>query len=665
MTRIVRWVLSGFGVLVALVLVLPFVLPSGIFKQQIVEATQRATGRALAIDGELSISFWPTLGVVANKVRFANAAGSAAPDMLTMESLIVGAELFPLLSGRLNVTEVKFINPVINLEVDQQGVGNWVFQPQTSPNAAKPTTAPSVDGQFSFQDVEVTGGVLSYRNAQSGFNQKVEAVEAVIKLPSLDEAMSLQGGLTWNGQAMTLSVEAAEPRALMTNGKSRLAVKMASPAVTVSFDGDAGADGVDGEIAAQGISARQLAAWVGASVPAGQGFAAFSLSGAVAAKAGVFAFKTAKLSLDGMNGNGEFTFDTRKVTPHLKGQFTVDRLDLNAYQSAGPAAGNGVAAWSEAPLDLAPLKLINADLILAASSLSAGKLKIGECELLVAVSAGRLRANLRQLELYGGTGKGVITLDEAASVPRLGLEFSVDGVQGEPFLTDATGFQKLTGLGSVSVRVLTSGRSQSAWMQKLGGSTQFRFTDGTIKGVNLAEIARTISSVLTGSAVGTSASTDFSEFSGTFVIKDGIAANKDLKLAGPFVRMNGTGLIDVGRQQMDYRVMPKAVASAQGQGGSDTVARIGIPFRISGPWSMLSYQPDLTNTATTAIDAILKGKNPLDSFKGNGGLEGLFPATPAPAKPAGGASQEQPAPANAPEKPDPANTLKDIFGGGN
>jgi AsmA protein len=140
-------------------------------------------------------------------------------------------------------------------------------------------------------------------------------------------------------------------------------------------------------------------------------------------------------------------------------------------------------------------------------SLAAGKMQIGRSSLTLAISGGKLRANLKQLELYGGKGRGVITLDETAAGPRIGLDFEISGVQAEPFLTDAMGFQKLTGTGNVALRVVAAGRSQRGWMQSLGGTAQIRFADGSIKGINLAEIARTISSALTGTAVGSSAIT--------------------------------------------------------------------------------------------------------------------------------------------------------------
>jgi AsmA protein len=317
--------------------------------------------------------------------------------------------------------------------------------------------------------------------------------------------------------------------------------------------------------------------------------------------------------------------------------------------------------WSDAPIDFSPLTFVDADFEFAVNALAVGGLKIGRSALSIALSGGKMRANLKQLALYGGNGTGVIALDGSSATPVIGLDLNVSGVQGAPFLTDLAGFNRLEGTGSIVAKVTAAGKSQRAWMKSLGGNARIKFVDGAIKGVNLAEIARTIQSVLTGSAVGGAAKTDFAELSGSFVIRNGVAANKDLKLLNPFVRLNGAGIIDLGNQTLDYRVEPKAVGSIKGQGGRDSLSGIGIPFRIRGPWSNPSYEPDLSGVLPGALDSIMKGDNPLDNITGGGGLDGIL----------GGKSSQPEGPADKksdkkkkPKGENPLDPLKDLFGGG-
>ena len=666
MARFTRWLLIAIAVLVGVVIVLPFVLPGNIYKQQIIEATRVATGRVLAIDGDLSVSFWPTLGVVAEKVRFANTPGSSAPDMATMESLVVGAELFPLFSGTLKVTEIKLINPVINLEVDQQGRSNWQFEDGTGSSAA-PRDGNS-GGQVRFDNVQVTDGVLSYRNARSGLTQRVDAINAKIKLPTQDAPLNLVGDFVWNKEKVVLSTDVADPIALSKGGNSAATIRFESTLVSAAFAGNISAGLAKGAVEVRAKSARQLADWVSIALPSGNGFGALTFAGQLTATPTQVEFRKAKLALDRLSGTGEVQVALGKTRPTVMGRLVLDHLDLNAFSEANSlAAKTGPAPWSDQAMNFAPLKSVKLDLDISVGSLTTGSIKTGQSDLAITVEDGRLLATLKQVALYGGMGRGTMTLDGRTVEPKLALDLTLSSIQAESFLRDAVGLQSLTGTTDMTLRLLARGRSQSAWMHSLAGMSEVRFADGSIKGVNLAEISRTISSVLTGSAIGASTSTDFSELVGSFVIKDGVAANKDLKLTSPFVRLTGAGLIDLGYQTMNYRLTPKAVKSAEGQGGSHDVAGVGVPFRIDGPWSALTYQPDLSGTATTAIDAILHGKNPLDSLKGNGGFGEFFTPGPSKTRPPGGAEgatkSTQPAP-NEPKKENPLDPLNNILGGG-
>jgi AsmA protein len=659
--RVLRWVLLALVLVAGALLALPFLVPTGVYKDQIIAQTRLATGRDLKIDGDLKLSFWPAFGVEVGKVGFANAPGAAQPQMVTMDSMVVGAELMPLISGTLNVTQVRFVNPTINLEIDKQGRGNWLFEAAQGATPAETTAKPASGGAFSFRDVEIKGGTLTYSDARSGTAQRIDGIEVSVKLPSLDEPMTVKGGLTWNKEAITVDTTIASPRALSSGGKSELKAKVDGEVLSATFDGavDAAKSEVSGDVDFRTQSARRLAAWAGVDLPKVRGFGPMTLKGALRSTASAIAFAQAKLSLDGMNGSGNLTLDTSGARPQAKGDFELDRLDLNPYLGSGAAAQGGAAgsaaAWSDSAIDFSALQSVDADLDFAVNALSVGGMKIGRSALDIALDSGKLRANLKQMALYGGNGSGVISLG-GANAPQVALDLSFKGVQGEPFLTDAAGFTRLSGTGNIALKVAATGSSQRALMKALDGTMQITFTDGAIKGVNLAEIARTIQSALSGTAVGPGAKTDFAELSGSFVIRDGVAANKDLKLLNPFVRLSGAGIVDIGNQTLDYRVEPKAVRSAEGQGGQGNLGGIGIPFRIKGPWSKLSYAPDLSGVLDSTVDSILKGGDPLESLKDSSGLGDLFGGKK---KPAPGA----PPPASDPnKKKDPLDPLKGLFG---
>ena len=98
-----------------------------------------------------------------------------------------------------------------------------------------------------------------------------------------------------------------------------------------------------------------------------------------------------------------------------------------------------------------------------------------------------------------------------------------------------------------------------------------RFNDGQIKGINLAAIARSIQSVLTGQAAGPGAATDFAELASTFKSprRRGDAGSAHAQS----VRAHRRPGADRYRQQsIDMRLAPRVVNSAQGQGGTAALA---------------------------------------------------------------------------------------------
>ena len=110
------------------------------YKGEITQAVEDATGRKLDIGGDIGfkVSLIPT--VVIEDIKFANASWGSKPDMLSLDKFEVQVSLMPLLSGNIQVNRVILLEPVIFLETDKQGKGNWVLESKKT--EAKPDPAP-------------------------------------------------------------------------------------------------------------------------------------------------------------------------------------------------------------------------------------------------------------------------------------------------------------------------------------------------------------------------------------------------------------------------------------------------------------------------------------------------------------------------------------------
>src|SRR5688572_4305593 len=109
---------SVIGVLVVALLITPFLLDVNSFKPQIAAQVKKATGRELAIDGPMALSLLPVPSLNVTGIRFLNAPGSRNASMVEVKSAIVRPSLLALLSGTIEMTEVKLVEPRIVLEID-------------------------------------------------------------------------------------------------------------------------------------------------------------------------------------------------------------------------------------------------------------------------------------------------------------------------------------------------------------------------------------------------------------------------------------------------------------------------------------------------------------------------------------------------------------------
>lgn len=673
-------VLIGIGVVIVLLVVAMFVvpplIPADTYKSQIISRVEAATGRTVRIDGPVTLSVLPVLGFAASQVSIANAPGQSPPQMVSLDKLNVSVALFPLLRGDLVVDSFVLDKPVIALSVDKNGVPNWQFAAKSAVQAAPKTAAPpappagvSSSGSpvsgLSLSNVRITDGQATYADARSGKTYKLDALNMKVSLPSLSSPMTADGSLVWNQEKISLTLNVADPNALLSGQSTAVETKIASTPITLSFKGQLAngkAMGAKGNLDLDVPSLRKLATWAGTPLTApGSGYGPLKISGTVNVAGAKAEFSNATLSLDDLKGTGDFKYDGSGKRPYANARLAMGTLDLNPYlppQAAGGGTGAPAAPaapakssapagaasheWSDAPIDVAPLRTADADLDLGIDGLIYRKIKIGKSHLTVALKDGKLTADLTDMAAYQGHGKSKVTVDASQSVPAVALNFDLAGFQAKPFLSDAMDMTRFEGTANVNMDVTGRGASQRAIVSSLDGAGKVQVANGAIQGIDLASMVRNVTSTFTG-AQNSQQKTDFSEMGGTFTVKNGIVTNNDMAMQSPLLRVTGKGTVDLPKQRVDYRVEPKMVASLQGQGGKSDLGGITVPVLVQGPWDNLSYRPDLSAMVPN-IGKNIPGK-----------LQNLIPGQ-------GSSPSEQQSQAPSTQSQSPVNTLKGLFG---
>jgi len=644
--------LIGLAVVVVLIIaagVVISLIPLDSYKGEIQARVKEATGRDLRIDGEISLSLFPPIAVSVENVGFANAPGATAPEMATIDRLDVALQILPLLSGEVAIDRFILEKPVINLEIDEQGRPNWELQTaEAAPPPAADTGAAGGEAgggaavsELRLGEVRLVDGTLNFVNRQSGQEVTVSAVNMELSLPSLSEPFAANGSAVWNDQEVGLELSAANPRALMGGETTDVAMKVESAPVTFSFDGaarNAEALGLQGTLALDVPSIRELAAWTGNPLDfPGDGLGPFNVAGQLEMTGAKVALTEAKLKLDEIAGDGQFSVDATGAKPMIKAELTVDQLNVNPYlppeqetaeagQAGSTGGGTAGGEWSDEPIDVSGLGAVNADLAFNAGGIQFRDVKIGKSQLTVVLQDSKLTADLAEMQLYEGTGTGKVTLDGSSGKPAIAADFDLANFQAGPFLNDLAKFDRILGTTESKLSVQTSGASQRELVGNLGGDGSVVFRDGAIKGINIAAVMRNISTAALEQSFDDAATTDFAELSGTFTIDKGIVNNNDLSLVAPLVRMTGEGTVPLPQRTVDYLVKPKLVGSIEGQGGSGDLAGVTVPIKVTGPWHDISYKPDLEGMLKDQVkdpSAVIEKLQDGEGAKGL--LEGLKP----------------------------------------
>ena len=195
-----------------------------------------------------------------------------------------------------------------------------------------------------------------------------------------------------------------------------------------------------------------------------------------------------------------------------------------------------------------------------------------------------------------------------------------------PLLRSAAGFDKLDGRMQAKISVQSTGQTQRAIMSNLNGTAFATFQDGAIRGLNVAQMIRSLTSnTLSGWQENREQTTDLSQLSASFRIEQGQATSGDLNLVGPLVKMTGAGTVDLGRKSLAFRVEPKLVMTTEGQGRAADPVGFGIPVVIDGPWTQPRIYPDMAGMLDNPDAAYAKLKEMGQGLFGpGGGLGGLL-----------------------------------------
>ncbi len=277
----------------------------------------------------------------------------------------------------------------------------------------------------------------------------------------------------------------------------------------------------------------------------------------------------------------------------------------SAPSSAASPAPAGGQVWSDAPLNLFGLRLVEGNVNLSAREVLVQNMRIAPAAIEATLLQDILTVKLAPSGVYGGQATGELVVDRAQDDPAMALRLAFSEIDALPFLQDAAGFKYIAGRARGAVELKGAGGSPLRVVSSLNGRADLLFENGAVRGLNLPNMVRSLlDMIIAGWQANASEETRFSTFGATFAIENGVARSTDVKFAGPFMAMTAAGSADLRSQTLDFRADPRLVASQAAPGGSATPWGIGVPVVIQGRWSDPRIYADTPNILANPESAL-------------------------------------------------------------
>jgi AsmA protein len=205
MGKLAKGVVIFFSVsvllIIAAVVIIPFVVDVNDYKPEMEAAVKDATGRNLTIEGDLQLSVFPWLGVSTGRVVLSNATGFSEKAFAVIGESHIKVKLLPLLSKEVEVSTVVLKGLQLNLAKNKAGISNWddLTQPKDTeiqqaenPQVDKEKTdTPPVLAALAIGGVTIENALVSWDDRQAGQSVIIKDFNLTTGALAFNEAIAI------------------------------------------------------------------------------------------------------------------------------------------------------------------------------------------------------------------------------------------------------------------------------------------------------------------------------------------------------------------------------------------------------------------------------------------------------------------------------------------
>jgi AsmA protein len=594
MGKLLKVITGVVLLIVVLVIVAPLIVDPNDYREQIQSAVKDKTGRDLSINGDMSLSVFPWIGVGIKDVSLGNAKGFKPNHFAEIQEASVKVKLLPLLSKQVEVSTIVLNGLTLNLAKNKQGQSNWddMAQPsnevEKSQDIQESNSSSAAVGAIAIGGVQIVDANVTWDDASKGETYHLTNFDLTTDALSLGSPMGVELAFTVDSKKPKATVRMKLAGGLVINTDLN---KFDFQDLTIAID--AAGDPIPNGAMKVDIASHLIADLSG--------------SGSLSLNPLTIKFDDSTLSGNAAVNN----FDEPAVTFDLGvDDINVDRYLPNASQKEGSEASGSVAPpTAVALLPVETIRSLNIDGVFKIQSLVVNGLTAKGASVKLLAKNGVLKTEQGVKAFYNGSYAGKTVVDARQNTPKIIVNEQVTGVDIEPLLMDLMGESSVSGVANIKANLTTRGNKIPAIKSALNGTAEFSFKDGAVTGVDVGALLKQAQAVLKGDLSAAfakgSGKTSFSDMSGTAQIRNGVVNNNDLIVATPLVNVQGKGNASLVSETIDYKLtLQRTKATTAAEAGSDDVKNVLIPVNVAGTFT----EPKISLDVKAIVLATQKAK---------------------------------------------------------
>lgn len=266
MTRVFRFFFIAAALFVLLLLAIGlyfrFFFDPNDIRDRLGEAVEKQTGRALTIEGDLDLHYFPWVGVSIGRTRLGEDPAFGSGDFVSFESASARVKVLPLLSKQIEVGKLTLDGLNVNLIRNAQGEDNWATLASTEGTAADAAATADAGGtSFSTERIgglDLTNATIVFDDRQAGTTMTLSDLGANTgPISRSDSEVALAAGFDLAVSEPDLNVRVD----LSGNGRNDDGtIRMANPQLRVSGNKQVLSEGVTVDQFLLQVTAPALAA---------------------------------------------------------------------------------------------------------------------------------------------------------------------------------------------------------------------------------------------------------------------------------------------------------------------------------------------------------------------------------------------------------------------